>query len=80
MKRAAAAYSALNYPDPAMRPLAPLALALLLTACGDGESLLPPDARLPDGGRYRGDVVDGLLQGQGRVAAKRLCALPPERQ
>ena len=50
-----------------MRPLAPLALALLLTACGDGESLLPPDARLPDGGRYRGDVVDGLLQGQGRV-------------
>ena len=50
-----------------MRPLVPLALALLLTACGDGESLLPPDARLPDGGRYRGDVVDGLLQGQGRV-------------
>ncbi|WP_339506932.1 C13 family peptidase [Pseudomonas sp. EA_15y_Pfl1_P102] len=50
-----------------MRPLAPLALALLLTACGDGESLLPPDARLPDGGRYRGDVVNGLLQGQGRV-------------
>ncbi|OPA84858.1 peptidase C13 [Pseudomonas fluorescens] len=50
-----------------MRPLAPLALVLLLTACGDGESLLPPDARLPDGGRYRGDVVNGLLQGQGRV-------------
>ncbi|MCF5245681.1 peptidase C13, partial [Pseudomonas syringae] len=50
-----------------MRPLAPLALALLLTASGDGESLLPPDARLPDGGRYRGDVVNGLLQGQGRV-------------
>lgn len=50
-----------------MRSLAPLALILLLTACGDGESLLPPDARLPDGGRYRGDVVDGLLQGQGRV-------------
>jgi len=50
-----------------MRPLAPLALTLLLTACGDGESLLPPDARLPDGGRYRGDVVNGLLQGQGRI-------------
>ena len=50
-----------------MRPLVPLAFALLLTACGDGESLLPPDARLPDGGRYRGDVVNGLLQGQGRV-------------
>ena len=47
--------------------LAPLALTLLLTACGDGESLLPPDARLPDGGRYRGDLVNGLLQGQGRV-------------
>ncbi|KPG73942.1 C13 family peptidase [Pseudomonas synxantha] len=50
-----------------MRPFVPLAFALLLTACGDGESLLPPDARLPDGGRYRGDVVNGLLQGQGRV-------------
>ncbi|MBU6960625.1 caspase family protein [Pseudomonas sp. CVAP len=50
-----------------MRSLAPLALTLLLTACGDGESLLPPDARLPDGGRYRGDLVNGLLQGQGRI-------------
>jgi len=50
-----------------MRPLAPLVLTLLLSACGDGESLLPPDARLPDGGRYRGDLVNGLLQGQGRI-------------
>ncbi|MNF30600.1 Peptidase C13 family protein [compost metagenome] len=50
-----------------MRPLAPLALLLLLTACGDGEPLSPPDARLPDGGRYRGEVVNGLLQGPGRV-------------
>ncbi|MBK5341875.1 MULTISPECIES: C13 family peptidase [Pseudomonas] len=53
-----------------MRPLAslaPIALTLMLTACGDGESLLPPDARLPDGGRYRGELVNGLLQGQGRV-------------
>ncbi|NWE29258.1 C13 family peptidase [Pseudomonas gingeri] len=50
-----------------MRPLVPLALTLLLAACGDGESLLPPDARLPDGGRYRGEVVNGLLQGQGRI-------------
>ncbi|WP_286916144.1 MULTISPECIES: C13 family peptidase [Pseudomonas] len=50
-----------------MRPLAPLALSLLIAACGDGEPLSPPDARLPDGGRYRGDVVNGLLQGQGRV-------------
>ncbi len=50
-----------------MRSLALIALTLMLTACGDGESLLPPDARLPDGGRYRGELVDGLLQGQGRV-------------
>ncbi|WP_460120540.1 C13 family peptidase [Pseudomonas sp. S2_C03] len=50
-----------------MRSLALLTLTLMLTACGNGESLMPPDARLPDGGRYRGDLVDGLLQGQGRV-------------
>ena len=50
-----------------MRSIALLALTLLLTACGDGESLLPPDARLPDGGRYRGDLVNGLLQGEGRI-------------
>lgn len=47
--------------------LAPLSLALLLAACGKGEPLSPPNAVLPDGGRYRGEVVDGLLQGQGRV-------------
>jgi len=39
----------------------------MLAACGDGEALSPPDARLPDGGRYRGQVVDGLLQGEGRI-------------
>jgi hypothetical protein len=50
-----------------MRSLALIALTLMLTACGDGESPLPPDARLPDGGRYRGDLVNGLLQGQGRI-------------
>jgi len=47
--------------------LVPLTLALLLTACGDGEPLTPPNAVLPDGGRYRGEVVDGLLQGPGRL-------------
>ncbi|WP_397451215.1 C13 family peptidase [Pseudomonas sp. NA-150] len=51
----------------ALSPLAPLALILMLAACGKGEPLSPPDARLPDGGRYRGDVVNGLLQGHGRV-------------
>lgn len=50
-----------------MRHLAPLLLACLLTACGDGEPLLPADAVLPDGGRYRGEVVNGLLQGEGRI-------------
>ncbi|TBV08987.1 C13 family peptidase [Phytopseudomonas dryadis] len=48
-------------------PLAPLSLALLLAACGHGEPLLPADAVLPDGSRYRGEVVDGLLQGRGRL-------------
>jgi hypothetical protein len=47
--------------------LAPLSLALLLVACGDSEPLLPADAVLPDGGRYRGEVIDGLLQGPGRL-------------
>ena len=50
-----------------MRHLTPLLLACLLAACGDGEPLLPPDAVLPDGGRYRGTLVDGLLQGEGRI-------------
>ena len=47
--------------------LAPLSLALLLSACGSGESWLPADAVLPDGSRYRGELVDGLLQGRGRL-------------
>lgn len=47
--------------------LAPLSLALLLAACGDGEPLLPANATLPDGTRYRGEVIDGLLQGPGRL-------------
>ena len=47
--------------------LAPLALALLLTACGKGEPITPPDGVLPDGGRFRGEVINGLLQGSGRI-------------
>lgn len=50
-----------------MRHLSLLVLALLLSACGKGEPLTPPNAVLPDGGRYRGEVVDGLLQGKGRI-------------
>ncbi|RMN31068.1 MORN repeat-containing protein [Pseudomonas coronafaciens pv. zizaniae] len=57
----------MNLPGYHMRALAPLALTLLIAGCGDGESLLPPDGRLPDGGRYRGDIVNGALQGQGRI-------------
>ncbi|OLU32522.1 peptidase C13 [Pseudomonas sp. PA15(2017)] len=47
--------------------LAPLALTLALTACGPSTQLLPPDAILPDGSRYHGEVVEGLLQGEGRL-------------
>ncbi len=50
-----------------MRLLLPISFALLLGACGDSEPLTPPDARLPDGAHYRGEVVAGLLQGEGRL-------------
>ncbi|TRX73124.1 C13 family peptidase [Pseudomonas mangiferae] len=50
-----------------MRQLLPLSFALLLAACGDGQPLTPPDARLPDGAVYHGQVVAGLLQGEGRL-------------
>lgn len=50
-----------------MRRLVPFLFACSLTACGDGEPLQPADAVLPDGGRYRGEIVDGLLQGKGRI-------------
>ncbi|WP_417661982.1 C13 family peptidase [Pseudomonas sp.] len=47
--------------------VATIALGLALTACGEGESLLPANATLPDGSQYRGQVIDGLLQGDGRL-------------
>lgn len=52
--------------SPTLR-LAPLCLSLLLVACDDVSQVMPPDAILPDGGQYRGEVVDGLLQGPGRL-------------
>ena len=54
-----------------MKPLAPrllpLCLTLLLGGCDEVRSLLPADAVLPDGAQYRGEIVDGLLQGPGRL-------------
>lgn len=50
-----------------MLRLLPFLLLGLLTACGEGEPLTPADGVLPDGGRYRGEIVDGLLQGSGRI-------------
>ena len=49
-----------------MRRTLLLLFAGLLVAC-DGAPLTPADAVLPDGGRYRGQIVDGLLQGEGRI-------------
>lgn len=50
-----------------LTPLAPIAVVLLLAACSEVRSLLPANALLPDGSRYRGELVDGLLQGPGRL-------------
>jgi hypothetical protein len=49
-------------------------LALLLTACGQGEPFTPANATLPDGGRYRGELVNGLLQGAGRRTNCHCCS------
>ncbi|WP_166255004.1 C13 family peptidase [Marinobacter salicampi] len=42
----------------------PLVATLMLTACDAGQ-LFPPDARLPDGSTYSGDVHEGLFHGEG---------------
>jgi len=43
-----------------------VSMCLALSACME-TTLLPPDAILPDGGVYRGDIVDGFFEGQGRL-------------
>ncbi|WP_189402776.1 C13 family peptidase [Arenicella chitinivorans] len=43
-----------------------LCTALLLSACSE-PLILSPDAVLPDGSRYSGDVVDGRFSGQGKL-------------
>lgn len=50
-----------------LRRAFPLVAILLLTAC-DAPQLLPPDARLPDGSTYSGDIRDGLFHGEGSYA------------
>ena len=50
-----------------MRVALSFVMALLLAACGDGEPPTPANALLPDGARYRGALVNGLLQGEGRL-------------
>lgn len=47
-----------------LRRAFPLVAILLLTAC-DAPQLLPPDARLPDGSTYSGDMQDGYFHGEG---------------
>lgn len=50
-----------------MRLSLPLVFVLLLAGC-DGRAPTPDaDALLPDGGRYRGELLDGQLHGHGRI-------------
>lgn len=50
-----------------MRLSLPLLFILLLTACDLREPTPAADALLPDGGRYHGELLDGLLHGHGRI-------------
>ncbi|MFL1466729.1 MORN repeat-containing protein [Marinobacter sp. HN1S83] len=47
-----------------LRMTLPLIAVLVLAAC-DAPELLSPDARLPDGSTYSGDIRDGLFHGEG---------------
>ena len=40
-------------------------IAILFLAACDAPQLLPPDARLPDGSTYSGDIQNGTMSGQG---------------
>ncbi|MDF0750953.1 caspase family protein [Marinobacter sp. 71-i] len=51
-------------PTRSLRLTLPLIAILFLAAC-DAPQLLPPDARLPDGSTYSGDIQDGLFHGEG---------------
>lgn len=42
-------------------------LLSLMTACTE-TSIFPPDAILPDGGVYQGDIENGLFQGDGEIS------------
>jgi len=47
-----------------LRIALPFSLLCFLAACDDS-IWLPPDARLPDGSTYSGDIRDGLFHGEG---------------
>jgi hypothetical protein len=47
-----------------LRMALPVTLMCLLTAC-DTSTWLPPDARLPDGSTYSGEIHEGLFHGEG---------------
>lgn len=50
-----------------MRLSFPLLFLLLLAACDNRTPTPAADALLPDGGRYHGELLEGLLHGHGRL-------------